>query len=124
MTKLYHVTLQCTDRKVPILLQATTDRDITLVSVSPAPSTATSVAPQQVRSPSRYANGQRKKDISGHDLALEILRSAPRPFTYEEVVKAFTSHGFASNSASPVLSKLIREGLIRQINQGKWEATS
>lgn len=79
------------------------------------------LVPQQVKSEepakeaprSRYANGRRKKDISGMDL---IKRIAVGGCTKSDLTAALAAHGFARTSLAPMLSQARKAGFIEERN--------
>ena len=79
-------------------------------------------APEEPAKPKQghYRDGKRFKGISGDELAMQIVSSADRVFTLDEIAASFVEKGFAGNSASPVLSGLVREGKIRALGAGKY----
>jgi hypothetical protein len=68
----------------------------------------------------RFVNGVRNKGISGRDLALQVLGSAKRPFSYKELAETFQAKGFAPNSVSPVLSILVAEKKAQALGAGLY----
>jgi hypothetical protein len=61
---------------------------------------------------SRYVGGRRVKSIGGQQLIEEVLRSGTADLP--ELKRAFTNAGFAPSSASPTLSRMIRDGFVER----------
>ena len=61
------------------------------------------------------ANGE----MTGRDLALHYIKQH-RTFTYGELVKVFTQDKRSHKSASPVLSHLKAEGLVKREKDGTY----
>lgn len=116
-SKVYEVRLHVTEHNLGTVLGALAGSS-TLVSVTPTQETAQARSePMRV---TRYQDGVRDKGISGKDLALQTLGSSARVFDMREIQNVFVNHKFAGNSASPVLSHLVREGKVRALGNGKF----
>lgn len=95
---------------------------VSVVPTKPASSTDSSAssAPSSKTRNNHYANGIRNKGISGEQLLLKTLGEAERPMSLGEIVNAFVNHGFAGNSANPVLSIMTRTGKVRALGGGRF----
>lgn len=124
-SKIYAVTLHVSEGNLGTVLSALAGSS-TLVSVVPTEKTAAiksiAIRSSDSAEPKRfgYVGNKRNKGISGEDLALKTLASANRIFDIGEIFNAFTSAGFAANSASPVLSVLTRANKIRALGNGRF----
>ena len=113
--KIYAVLLHVKENQVSTVLSALTGSS-TLVSVAP-----TKEGADKPNGYTRnYAGGRRNKGITGYDLASQIFKDVKRVMTMSEVSQQFKSHGFAPNSASPALSRLVKEQKIRKLGGGKY----
>ena len=84
-----------------------------------------SVTPTEVETPKAtkeqyYTGGKRLKGISGEELVLKTLGSEKRPFHRSEIEKVFVANGFAAQSYSPTLSKLMSDGKIVSAGPGAY----
>lgn len=103
----YAVTLRVSSLVLPTLLQVIDrTRGIALTSIAVMAETApeTPAAPR----PSRYAGGKRDKGITADALLLELLSERGR--TMAQLEDEFFKRGFARNTASPQVSKKMKEG--------------
>ncbi len=66
---------------------------------------------------SRFVNGARNKGVKGEDLLLKTLAI---PHTPAEIADAFEAAGFARNSASPILSRLVAAKKIKRSDAGVY----
>jgi hypothetical protein len=77
------------------------------------------------RAAPRYANGKRNKGISGDDLLIELMATAPisRKFSTDELGNSFVARGFARHTASPTLSRAFARGLVALVKPGTYTRT-
>lgn len=101
----FKVTLAVSAKLLPSLLEVVTPQ-ANLLGVELVKD-GTPAEPKEPIKRIHYKDGKRLKGISGKDLAIQILRTEPRLFSYKEMAEEFVRHGFAANSTSPVLSNLI-----------------
>ena len=100
--KYYHVTLR-----------ATLEQLLELARKHPSLEIATVQRTHEPRKP--RGNGE----MTGRDLALHYIKQH-RTFTYPELVKVFTQDKRSHKSASPVLSHLKAEGLVKREKDGTY----
>lgn len=110
----YAVLFHVDDKKLATVLGAL-QGSAQLVSVTPTEVEAPKATKEQY-----YVGGKRNKGISGQDLVLKVLGSAKRPFTNEELGKAFIENGFAEHSYSPSLTELVRAEKVVSAGRGTW----
>ncbi len=90
------------------------DADCSLLGVRPMPPAAEAPVPK--KRAHGYANGKRDKGIRGDELVLRSLKdAAPTPITAAALSRIFVAEGFADNSVSPVVSKLIAAKKIKTV---------
>lgn len=71
-----------------------------------------------------FAAGGRMAGLRGVDLLRKIFSDGKTHKT-SEISSIFTSHGFASKSASPALSNLtLKSGELKQVQMGEYIATT
>jgi hypothetical protein len=95
--------------------------DIHLVSVHDAADPALPPAPlppEQKVNGSRYANGVRKKAVSGDSIIEGVLQSGPA--TLAELRQAFAHNGYAPTSAPSYVSKLLKTKRIVRGPHGRF----
>lgn len=116
--KIYAVLLHVSEKDLGTVLSALGGSS-TLISVTATQESAA----HPNKSPTKnfhFHGGKRNKGISGEDLALQVLGSSDRIFNMSEINHAFVQHGFAGNSASPVLSRLASVGKVRALGAGRF----
>jgi hypothetical protein len=113
--KIYAVLLHVRESQISTVLSALTGSS-TLVSVSPTKETAEKPA----NGFSRFVGGKRNKGITGYDLGSQIFKDLKRVMTTSELANLFAGHGFAKNSISPVLARLVKENKIKKLGGGKY----
>jgi hypothetical protein len=79
-------------------------------------------APALPKTPTRFVGGKKNKGISGESLVTETLRSGSADLP--ELRRVFTHRGFAPTSASPTVSKMLRDGDIERGAHGRFRLTS
>lgn len=87
-----------------------------LVSVTPTEESRNSPMPHV----SRFRNGKRNKGITGVQLAEKYATETKRVFAGTELRDVFVQHGFAENSYSPCLNRLVKAGKIRNLGDGRY----
>jgi hypothetical protein len=104
-------------------------QDVKLVNVSdfadpaplppspPAPVSHDTLASPKIKSP-RFIGGRKNKGVSGENLVIETLRSGSADLS--ELRRVFTHRGFAPTSASPTVSKMLRDGDIERGAHGRF----
>lgn len=127
--KYYDVVIRTPAQQLPTILEAL-EGAATLVSVHPVrdpqsaePEKAATVVHTHQPRTFRYAEGKRNKGISGRDLMLRVLGTENRAFSNNELINAFTKEKFAGTSVGPILSVLIRDGLVRRVSDGWYTKT-
>lgn len=123
--KVYEVRLHVEAQNLGTLLSVITDSS-SLISVVPTQESAM-IKAQAVKTKHRFHNGIRDKGISGEELVLKILNEAATRAdpvqSLTQISNVFVQKGFAGKSASPVLSKLVKEGKVRALGMGKFCAS-
>ncbi len=104
----YRITFTCDADACAVLIEAVKHPGITLDGMAPI------VEERQHNAPRKYRNGHRDKGISGKDLVIKILKELAIPVSSESINEIFMERGFAHNSHSPNISKLLREGKIEK----------
>jgi hypothetical protein len=87
----------------------------------PAPVRASIEAPALPKTPTRFVGGKKNKGISGESLVTETLRSGSADLS--ELKRVFAHRGFAPTSASPTVSKMLRDGDIERGPHGRFKLT-
>jgi hypothetical protein len=96
----------------------------TIIELLDGEGTIVSVEQMREKAPSsgrgsghHYAGGKKNKGISGEVLAIEILATAGRSgVAYKKAEAMFADRGFAKTSASPNLSKAVKAGRARVVD--------
>jgi hypothetical protein len=125
MTKYQHnleLTITTSAHMLPHILQVIEGcAQIVKVVAIPTPDLPTQNTMTEAQTPKkRYTNGFRNKGISGEELLLQILANK-KPVHYDIIVNQFVSNGFARNSASPVISRLLKENRIIRPSAGIYQ---
>ena len=115
--KQYDVTIRTTADKLATILEVLLPASGTLMGIQPVEDAVTPLPPKRNF---HYANGKKKKGLTGEQLALQIISSANRTFSVSEVSKQFEGAGFAATSAGPSLSTLARKGKARRVGDGMY----
>jgi hypothetical protein len=117
MADVYTVVLQTTAKNMPTILK-TVNGVATLVSVT-ATIKETDGEPAKRRN-GGYVGGRANKGIRGEDLVLEVLSAANRVVTYHEMTERFAARGFAGNSVSATLSRMVQDGRVRRVGSERY----
>jgi hypothetical protein len=88
----------------------------------PAPVRASGIEKPALPKPTRFVNGKKNKGVSGENLVIETLRSGSADLS--ELKRVFTHRGFAPTSASPTLSRMMRDGEVERGPHGRFKLTS
>jgi hypothetical protein len=88
----------------------------------PAPIVHETLSSPKIKTSPRFAGGKKNKGVSGENLVIETLRSGSSDLS--ELKRVFTHRGFAPTSASPTLSRMIRDGDVERGPHGRFQLTS
>lgn len=72
---------------------------------------------------SRYVNGKHDKGIEAEDLVSELMSSG-RVMSVKEVAREIAKRGFATSTASAVLSKMKVKGTIQHVGSAMYQKTT
>lgn len=118
MPQEFEVKLRVLDNKLPIVLDVLRNAAV-LISVMPVEKPANETVVEKPKKTFRFVNGKRNKGIFGRDLLKKIM-TEPRPYSMDELTKAFVEHGFAETSVSPNITILRKQNAIRTTPDGKY----
>jgi hypothetical protein len=118
----YRVILDVKSSLLSTVLEVVDNSDgIHLVSVHDASDPALPPAPlppEPKLNGSRYANGVKKKAVSGDRIIEDVLKSGPA--TLDEIKQAFVHAGYARTSTSNYVSKLLKTKRIVRGTGGRF----
>jgi hypothetical protein len=118
----YRITIDVASRMLSTVLAVVDDNvDIHLVSVTDAadPGLPPSPLPPEPKvNGSRYANGVKKKAVSGESIIEGVLRSGPA--TLDEIRSAFEHAGYARTSAPSYVHRMLKAKRIVRGTGGRF----